>query len=81
VNTWSYLAVTYDGANIRLYVNGTLVATQAKTGTIATSTNPLEIGSDHIYSQFFKGMIDEIRIYNLALSATQIQSDMATPVS
>ena len=38
-----------------------LAATQPKTGTIATSTNPLEIGSDHIYAQFFAGLIDEIR--------------------
>ena len=43
-NTWSYLTLTYDGATLRLYVNGTQVATQARTGSIATSTNPLSIG-------------------------------------
>ena len=45
-NTWTYLATTYDGANLRLYVNGTQVATQARTGAITTSTNALTIGSD-----------------------------------
>src|SRR5262249_28813541 len=45
-NAWAYLASTYDGSTLRLYVNGTQVATLAKTGAIATSTNQLEIGGD-----------------------------------
>ena len=80
-NTWSYLAVTYDGATVRLYVNGTQVASTAHTGTIATSTNPLQIGGDSIYGQYFDGMIDEVRVYNTALTATQIQTDMTTPIA
>ena len=65
---------------MRLYVNGTQVASPAKTGAIATSTNPLQIGGDSIYGQYFSGLIDEVRIYNVALTATQIQTDMTTPV-
>jgi fibronectin type 3 domain-containing protein len=80
-NTWTFLALSYDGSNLRLYVNGTLVNTQPKTGTIATSTNQVQIGGDSLYGQFFKGLIDEVRIYNLALSAAAIQTDMATPVN
>jgi hypothetical protein len=80
-NTWTYLAVTYDGAAMRLYVNGVQVASRAQTGAIATSTNPLQIGGDSIYGQYFAGRIDEVRIYNRALSAAQIQSDMNTPVA
>ena len=72
--------LTYDGATLRLYVNGTLVGSQAKTGAITTSTNPLQIGGDSIYGQYFKGLIDEVRIYNVALAAAQIQTDMNTPV-
>ncbi len=79
-NTWSYLAETYDGSNLRLYVNGSLVATTAHTGSITTSTNQLQIGGDSIYGQYFAGMIDEVRIYNTALTATQIQTDQTTPV-
>jgi chitodextrinase len=75
-NTWSYLAGTYDGATLRLYVNGTQVASQARTGAIATSTNPLTIGGDPIFGQWFSGLIDEVRVYNAALTASQIQSDM-----
>ena len=79
-NTWSYLTETYDGSTLRLYVNGTLVASTAHTGAISTSTNPLQIGGDSLYGQNFAGLIDEVRVYNVALTAAQIQTDMATPV-
>jgi chitodextrinase len=80
VNTWSYLALTYDGANLRLYVNGTQVASQARTGNLAPSTNPLQIGGDSIYGQYFQGLIDEVRVYKVPLSVSQIQADMITPI-
>ena len=80
-NTWTHLAGTYDGATMRLYVNGVQVASRAQTGAIATSTNPLQIGGDSIYGQYFAGQIDEIRVYNRALSAAEVQSDMNTPLT
>ena len=49
-------------------------------GTLLTSSNQLQIGGDSFYGQYFHGTIDEIRIYNVALTAAQIQSDMNTPV-
>ncbi|HEY7292623.1 MAG TPA: fibronectin type III domain-containing protein [Vicinamibacterales bacterium] len=80
VNTWTFLAATYDGTTLRFYVNGTQAASQTKSGSILTSGNPLQIGGDSIYGQFFSGMIDEVRVYSVALSAGQILSDMATAV-
>jgi chitodextrinase len=80
-NTWAHLAATYDRATMRLYVNGVQVASRAQTGAIATSTNPLQIGGDSIYGQYFAGRIDEVRIYNRALSAAEIQSDMNTALN
>ena len=56
------------------------MASRAQTGSIATSTNPLQIGGDSIYGQYFVGRIDEARVYNRALSAAEIQSDMNTPL-
>ena len=80
-NTWTYLAATYDGVAVRLYVNGVLVSTKAHTGNILTSANALQIGGDSLYGQFFQGTIDNVRIYNAALTATQIQTDETTPVT
>ena len=56
---------------MRFYVNGVQVASQAQTGAIAISTNPLQIGGDSIYGQYFAGRIDEVRIYNRALSVAR----------
>ena len=71
---------TYDGSTLRLYVNGTQVASTAQTGAIATSTNALQIGGDSLYGQYFAGLIDNVRIYNVALSAAQIQADQTTSI-
>ena len=49
-------------------------------GTIVTSANPLEIGGDSVFGQFFVGLIDEVRVFNVARTPSQIQSDMNTPV-
>jgi len=47
---------------MRLYVNGVQVSSLAQTVAIATSTNPLQIGGDSIYGQYFAGLIDEVRM-------------------
>src|SRR5262249_36505899 len=44
VNQWSYLAATYDGANLRIYVNGVLTTTTAMAGSMATSGGKLRLG-------------------------------------
>jgi uncharacterized protein DUF4038/concanavalin A-like lectin/glucanase superfamily protein/collagenase-like protein with putative collagen-binding domain/fibronectin type III domain protein len=77
---WAYLAVTYDGSAIQLYVNGDPVASIPQDGTIKLSSSPLEIGGDGIYGQYFQGLIDEVRVYNIPLTAGQIEDDMNTPV-
>ena len=80
LNTWSHLAITYDGSSLTLYVNGILVASAGQSGAILASSNPLQIGGDSIYGQYFEGLIDEVRVYNRALSQSEIQSDMNTPI-
>jgi hypothetical protein len=74
------LAATYDGATQRLYVNGALVASRAQTGLIKTSTSALRIGGDSVWGEYFGGKIDEVRVYNRALSQTEIQKDMTTAI-
>ena len=80
VGTWTYQTLTYDGATLRLYINGTQVASRAQTGAIQSSTSPLWIGGNQPYGEYFNGLIDEARVYNRALSQTEIQSDMNTPL-
>jgi hypothetical protein len=80
-NTWAHLAATYDGSTLRLFVNGVQVASKAQTGNLAASSNPLQIGGDSIYGQYFAGRIDEVRVYRTALSQVEIQADMANPVT
>ena len=78
LNAWTYLAGTYNGTTMRLYVNGVQVSSRAQTGPIQTSTAVLTMGGDALYGQYFAGRIDEVRIYNRALSAAEIQSDMSS---
>src|SRR5580765_7231029 len=70
----------YDGSNLSLYVNGNRISRKKVSGAIARSTSPLQIGGDSIYGQNFAGTIDEVRVYNTALSASAIQNDMQTPL-
>ncbi len=81
LSTWTHLALTYDGAMLRLYVNGTQVANKVRTAPIQTNSSPITIGGNGAYGEYFKGRIDEVRIYNRALSAAEIQAEMAIPVS
>jgi hypothetical protein len=71
--TWYHFAVTYDGATMRMYVNGALEASTASALSIPNTTYPLRLGSlDPAPTNSFAGRIDEIAIYNTALTATQI---------
>jgi hypothetical protein len=62
---------TYDGANIRLYLNGTLLATQSQTGTIINTGIGRISGYDN-GGEIWDGNISTFSIYNRALTATEI---------
>ncbi|HET7186494.1 MAG TPA: LamG-like jellyroll fold domain-containing protein, partial [Gemmatimonadaceae bacterium] len=81
INTWTHIASTYDGSSIRLYVNGVQAASIPATGSIAMSTGALRIGGNAVWGEYFTGRIDEVRIYNRALAASEVQSDMTTPIT
>jgi concanavalin A-like lectin/glucanase superfamily protein len=79
-NAWTHLALTYDGATLRLYVNGTQAASRAESSALQSVANPLWIGGNSPYGEYFQGLIDEVRVYNRALAVSEIQADMNAPV-
>ena len=72
LNTWSHIAATYDGAKVKLYVNGVLVYSQAETVVPTPTNQPLSIGRNPSTLQYFNGAIDEVRIWNTARTCAQI---------
>lgn len=81
-NTWQHVAVVSDGATVRAYVNGAQRGT-TQTAALPTYTGPLQVGAwlDGANNyDFFSGNIDEVRVYNRALSATEVATDRDTPV-
>ncbi|MBW8828588.1 MAG: DUF1929 domain-containing protein, partial [Burkholderiales bacterium] len=80
-NIWTHLAATFDGATIQIYVNGVQVANAPQTTSLVTTSGTLQIGGDSYPGEFFAGLIDEVRIYNRALSTAEIGADMNTPLT
>ncbi|MDT8282132.1 MAG: LamG-like jellyroll fold domain-containing protein [Gammaproteobacteria bacterium] len=80
-NQWTHLVSTYDGQYQRLYVNGVEVAKSAQNTLIKQSDGVLRIGGNSLWGEYFDGKIDEVRIYNRALTATEVGNNLATPVS
>jgi hypothetical protein len=75
---WSHVAVIFNGTQAQFYVNGALVATRPVAASITARGNQLRIGADANTQQFYKGAIDDLRIYKRALTASEVQADMNT---
>jgi hypothetical protein len=73
-NVWEHLATTYDGQDVKNYINGTLIETIHYPGTLdLRDTHPLYMGTD-TFGSYFKGSMDEVAIYNRALSQSELQA-------
>jgi hypothetical protein len=73
---WYHVAMTYDGATLRLFVAGTEINNAAATGSIIANDGPFRIGGGAPVGQsqwYFNGLIDEVQLHNVALSAAQIK--------
>ncbi len=69
---WHHLGASYDGVDLKIYLDGELKAVLPNTGNIQASNAGLLIGSQ-TSNNFFNGLIDEVMLFNRALSATEFQ--------
>ena len=81
LNTWSHLAMTWDGTTQRIFVNGAQVGSAAVGGTLVNSAGALRFGGNNVWAEWFAGRLDEIRVYDRALTQSELQSDMNAPVT
>ena len=73
VGAWRHVVMTHDGVNNKIFINGLLKKSVAAAGALGTTTKPLGIGYDPIDSSgFFNGSLDEVQIYNVALSDVEV---------
>ncbi|MDP8288374.1 MAG: LamG domain-containing protein, partial [Candidatus Electryonea clarkiae] len=73
-NVWYHVATTYDGSNMRIYINGIEDASKSQTGSItANSTFYL---SQPEAGRYFDGLLDEVRVLNDARSESEIRQNM-----
>ncbi|MDO9177657.1 MAG: lectin-like protein [Agitococcus sp.] len=72
---WYHVAYTYDGANIKIYIDGVLKVTQPSTGAITGNSYSLNIGrNDGIYPYYLGGQLKQLKIYDRALSQVEVAS-------
>jgi hypothetical protein len=73
VNTFMHMAVTYDGSStLILYIDGVEVARRTSYTLGSPNTAPLKIGASGTCGNDFPGVIDEVRLYNVALAPAEI---------
>lgn len=72
IGNWTHIAVTYDGTDRKMYINGSLVGTMATIGAPTYSNSAFYIGRTIDGSENLSGIMDEFIMYNRALSSTEI---------
>lgn len=71
-NRWQYVLMSYDGATMRWYIDGKLVGTAAQTGAVNKAANAY-IGWSSNSTEYFYGMVDDVRIYSAVLAQRDVE--------
>jgi hypothetical protein len=72
---WHYFVNTYDGSNLRLWIDGVNVATLNESFTPYTSSNKFVIGDDAVNSRPLNGNVSNFHIYNRALTTEEVNQN------
>ena len=77
--TWVHVASTYDGATLKIYINGVLDRSLAVSGRTCANAEPVTIGAKNktsagLVEAYFDGRIDDFRIYDRALTVAEIKA-------
>jgi len=76
-DTWYYLTASYDGEDFKAYRDGVLITTNsAPSGAPSSEGNSLKIARHAAAAQFFTGIVDEVRVYNEALTDAEVMGIM-----
>lgn len=81
MNVWSHVATTYDGSTLRFYVNGIEIGSASGTGGIYDGTLPVRIGLFTTNNPSFNGEVDEVRIWDIALTQEELRQGMFTTLN
>ena len=77
---WVYYAATYNGSEMKVFADGKEIGKIAANKKIAVTENPVWIGNDG-YQQHFNGIVDEVAIFNVALTEDDLKTLMTKGLS
>ena len=81
INQWNHVAVIYDGSKVIIYKNGVSVYESTQTGYVHNNAYSVTIGSQAFYLRDLWGILDEVRIWNVARSPEEVLNNMNRPLS
>ncbi len=82
INTWYLITGTYDMSQMKLYVNGNLQGVTNYSGTYTSNSEVLYIGNQWPEAgRYYNGLLDDLRIYNNAISQSEIQALVPEPAT
>ena len=77
-DAWQHVAMSYDGSDVRLYIDGDEVASEAWTDPLVSDTGAIHVGCHESAQNFFEGFMTDACLFKTAQSASQIAAARST---
>jgi len=77
-HAWQHIVATWDGATMRLYIDGTARASRSLAGPVDVTANDLYLGSSYNSYDRYAGRLDEVAVYAVGLTASRVQTHYTT---